>query len=246
MAYIAPREGEMLYCKKAGVPLYKSASTASERLKTNSEYNDHSLRDYEQGEPIGTLIIGQTIYGSDGNQFVKVRYWTWENEPDNAFDSIFGTGIGKSKNVQMFHEGYLNTDDEPEWWVRESWRYADTEHTEQQTKSAEIETSLKQYAGVPAPKTIEKHIDTAGRESWWVSWINGYTVDFDDFIKLPAADKVTLTTRDPKKAVSMSLTAAKDSSTNTSTSFLTPMNMLIGVAVLGLFGMLVFLLTRKR
>ncbi len=249
MTYVSPKAGEMLYAKRTGVSVYAAPSTTSERLLTNSKTNDHNLRDFQAGDQIGTVLLEDPYVSPDGNKFLKVQYWTWERSGDNVFGfKIFGDG-----NVQMFHEGYINVEDEPEGWIRETWRQLDLNRSEQSDKAAEIETALKSYPGVPSPTSVEKHTDSKGVETWWVTWPNGYTADFDEFVKASAEDKVTLTTR--TKTTKTGLT--DDTTTDTGkkktdtgkgdgSGLFTTTNILIGVGVLGMFGLLLTLLLRKQ
>ena len=241
MSYIAPKVGEMLYANRDGVGVYLAPSTTAQRSQSNSE-NNHQQRDYVAGDPIGTLIDDHIYPSPDGGSFYKVRNWIWIFV-DDGFVKLGLVG----HNEQEFHECYLNVEDEPVGWIRETFRVLDFNRTEQADKTAEIETAIKGFPGIPLPTKVEKRVDANGGITWIVTWPNGYSIDFDEFVKLTPESKLTLTTRSTGKA---SLLPTETPSTATTTgigsSLFTTTNYVVAGGVLLLFSALLFVLLRKK
>lgn len=241
MAYVKPKVGEMLYANRNGVGVYLDPSTTAPRSQSNSEHN-HQQRDYESGQAIGTLIDDHVYPSPDGGSFYKVRNWIWIF----VDDSVIKFGL-VGHNEQEFHEAYVNVDDEPDGWIRETFRRSDLTRTEQKDKAAEIEIAIKGLPGIPQPAKVEKFTDANGKVSWIVTWANGYSKDFDEFMLLTPATMLTLTTRPAgKPAVNPNgLTDGAGTTAPKSTLFTTT-NYLIAGGIVLLFSALLFVLLRKK
>lgn len=241
MSYIAPKVGEMLYANRDGVGVYIAPSTTAQRSQSNSEHN-HQQRDYVAGDQIGTLIDDHVYPSPDGGRFYKVRNWIWIF----VDDGLIKLGL-VGHNEQEFHEAYVNVDDEPIGWIRDTFRPLDLSRTEQADKTAEIETAIKGFPGIPLPTRVDKRTDSLGNITWIVTWPNGYSVDFDEFIKLTPETKLTLTTRTAgKTALLPSETPTPASKLGTTSTLFTTTNYLIAGGIVLLFSALLFVLLRKK
>lgn len=245
MAYQPPHVAEMLIAQRDGVKVYAQPSTSAQVLLTNSQYNDHSLRPFLKGDPVGRVLEDKTYVSQSGTEFVKIQYWTWEREGDN----VFGFKIGGNANVQIFHEGYVSVDDEPEWWIRQTWQLLNAEQTEQEDKADEVTAYLSGLSGVPTPTEVFVKTSSDGIKSTWLTFANGYEVEFEAFKKLAPETKRTLTTRDPTKSSLLDTNNGGNSGKGgdgSGSSLFTTTNVLIGVGVLCAFGVLLVIILRKK
>ena len=241
MAYHPPREGEMIYATKTGVSVFTSASRNSPRSLTNNEYKDHSLREFQKDEAIGTVLSADPIFGLDGNQFLKVQNWVWIFV-DDGFIKLGLVG----HNEKEFHESYVDITDEPLGWIREDWKNGNTQSSEQDSKTAEIEAYISKYPGVPKPISVSKRLEDNGAIHWDITFPNGNTVDYDEFKDLTPEAKITVSSRDPLKTVVVNGPRTGTAADNTPSTLLSTQNLLIAGSVVGLFILLVVLLRRKK
>lgn len=241
MASKAPAVGERIICQKDNVGLFATANRDAEQLKTNT-VNERELRGYRKGETIGVVLDDQPVIGADGTTwYLKVLYTLFGFHKTG----LFGQGIFLPEE----HEAYVRVSDEPDGWIRESWKPADQEREKQQTASAEVTAYFSGLSGVPKPTAV--YDKTVGdKTSIWLDFANGYTVEFEAFKKLTPQTKLTNTTRDPTKPA-----LPKDGLTDDKTGngkgdkspFFTTTNILIGVGILAVFGILIALtLNRKK
>ena len=187
MATQAPNKGELLICQKDNVGLYATANPEAEQLKINT-VKERELRGFRKGEIMGPVIDETPVIGADSKTwFLKIQYTLFVFQKTG----IFGQGFFRPEP----HVGYVRVGDEPEGWIRESWKSADEERQQQQTIAEEVEAYFSGLSGIPKPTSVyEKTVGNKG--TTWLDFANGYSVEFEAFKKLTPATKITNTTRD--------------------------------------------------
>jgi hypothetical protein len=236
MSYTPPGVNEMIYAVQTGVGVYDKPSRDANRLLTNNQYGDHSLREFRAGDPIGR-IVGQQLWPNStfSENFLKVQYWTWENQGSSIL-GLFG------KNVQIFHEGYVSVDDDPTWWIRETHRAVAATTTQADTMRQEILTVIKSTAGVPDPVSIEKQTKD-GVDDWLITFPNGYPILYSDWKKLSEANKRSNSTL---KVPAPGLTDGDGKGLGGGSTFFTTKNILIMAGIVVLAGVALTLYIYKK
>ncbi|GAB3761379.1 hypothetical protein [Spirosoma pomorum] len=235
MNYSPPQVNEMIYAVKEGVGVYDNPSKSANRLLTNSENDDHKLRDWKAGEAIGPILSQDLIPNKEQTEsFLKVQYWTWENQ---------GVGIIPlfRKNVKILHEGYIAVADDGDWWVRQTHKDVVDKTTEADAKRQAILTDIKSTANVPAPLSVEKQGD-----DWLISFPNGYEVLYADWQKLSATDKRSNTGLKVTTAGLSGGSGKGAADGGGGSSFFTTQNMLIMAGIVVLAGVALTLYFTKK
>jgi hypothetical protein len=238
MSYTPPGVNEMIYAVQTGVSVYEKPSRDATRLLTNNQYDDHSLREFRAGDPVGR-IVSQQLWPNPTytENFLKVQYWTWENQGSSIL-GLFG------KNVQIFHEGFVSVEDDPAWWIRETHRAVASTTTQADAMRQEILTVIRSTVGVPEPVSIEKQA-VGGTDDWLITFPNGYPVLYSNWKKLSEDNKRSNTTAlVPKNSIGADGTGKGlgDGST-----FFTTKNILImaGIVVLAGVALMLYIFKKK-
>lgn len=233
MAFNPPAVGERIICHRDNVGLYAAANPNSEFLKVNGPHkDDRELRGFRKDETMGFVLDNKPLPGTDGDGYLLIAYTLFDFR---AVD-LFGNGF----YVPETHSGYIKVSDEPGGWGRATFEAAKQEVDQQQSVADTVTAYFTALSGVPKPTAVyEKNVD--GKKSIWLDFANGYTVEFEAFKKLTPATQITNTTRDPLKSPKLNdgLTGDKKDGTGPpKKSFFTTTNILIGVAILALLGVI--------
>lgn len=239
MAYMdAPAVDEMLWSTKENTPVYREPRSTSERVLSNYK-SDQSLHPFRAGDQIGTLIEDVPISGPEGERYFKVRVWEWKRK--NV--SIWTGNLGGKEDYQDFFEAYVRVDQEPSFWIRASRKDSYQQAVEKDVTDSDVSGYISGLRGVPQP--IEIRRDAQGVVQ--LTFANGYKVSFEALKKLSQDAIRTLTTEDKNKAVmSTNLVAQKTTGADAGTRVLTDNIIWIGLGSIMLFGVLVFVMMRRR
>lgn len=241
MAYNAPNKGERLVCQKDNVGLFATANPKAEQLKVNTtRAGDRELRGFRKGEIMGSVLDDEPVIGADGKPYLKIVYVLY----GFVKQGIFGEGFYAPEP----HEAYVLVSDEPDGWIRESWREAAQERDQQQTAADEVTAYFSGLSGVPKPTSVyEKTV--GDKTSTWLDFPNGYSVEFEAFKKLSPATKITNTTRDPLKPAVLTdplvdpLIGTKK--TDEKPTLFTTTNILLAIGITALLAVIAVLVLKK-